>query len=359
MFTIATPKGERRIGFGEPCFIIAEVSANHQQDKQKAIDIIRASAKAGADAIKLQTYTPDTLTIDSDKEWFMVNNADNPDDWKGQKLYDLYEKAFTPWEWHAELQQVAHDEGLVFFSTPFDTTAIDFLQTLDVPMFKVASYECTDHVLLKALAKTGKPIIMSVGFATVEEIEASMKTLRDNNAGPVVLLYCLTSYLGKPDEQRTNLATIYDIAERFGVDVGFSDNNGGIDIPVISATMGAVAIEKHVVVSHDDDTLDARFSIDPTELADMVKEIRRIEQIKGTAQYGCQTAQEEQNTFFRRSLFVVADMKKGEVFSTENVRSIRPSNGLDTIHYDDILGKAASEDIERGTPLSFSLVDGV
>lgn len=359
MFTITTPKGERTIGSEAPCFVIAEVSANHNQDKQKAIDIIRASAKAGADAIKLQTYTPDTFTIDSDKEWFMVNNADNPDDWKGQKLYDLYKKAFTPWEWHAELQQVAHEEGLVFFSTPFDPTAVDFLMEMDVPVFKVASYECTDHVLLKKLAQTGKPIIMSVGFATEEEVTASMKTLRDNGARDIVLLYCLTSYLGKPDEQKTNLSTMKHIADTFDVSVGFSDNNGGIDIPVLSATMGAVAIEKHVVLSHDDDTLDARFSIDPTELAAMVAEIRRVEQIKGKPTYGCQTEQEKQNTFFRRSLFVVADMKKGEIFSPENVRSIRPSNGLDTIHYDDILGKAASEDIERGTPLSFSLVDGV
>lgn len=350
--------GHRQIGDDEPCFIVAEVSANHQQKFGQAVAIIKAAAKAGADAVKLQTYTPDTITIKSDKKWFRVGGKDNPDAWKGKTFYDLYEDAYTPWEWHPKLKEIAEDLGLIFFSTPFDNTAVDFLERLNVPCYKIASYEATDIPLLKKVASTKKPVIISVGFATLKEIELSVKTLKENGAKDIVVLQCTTSYSDTHKTEATNLRTMIDMRERFDVLTGFSDNMGGIEVPALAAALGAAVIEKHIVVKHNNSILDDKFSLDKGGFEKMVKQIRWQEAIIGHVNYGPQTEAERYNRRFRRSLFVVKDIKKGETFTKENIRSIRPAYGLETKFLDAILGKKASHAIETGTPLSWDLIEG-
>lgn len=349
----------RNIGEGQPAFIVAEVSANHQQKFENAVAIINAAKEAGADAVKLQTYTPDTITINSREKWFFVGgekNEDNPKIWHGETLYDLYKVAYTPWEWHKELQCVANDLGLIFFSTPFDATAVDFLETLNIPCYKVASYECTDITLLRRIAKTGKPVIMSVGFATLPEIELSVKTLIDGGITDIALLHCLTSYSDAPNFEATNLRNILDLRDRFGVVSGLSENIGGIETCLLAAAMGASIIEKHLVVDHDPSILDDQFSLDAATFNQMVAQIRRQEKMIGAVKYGPQSKQEQDNCRYRRSLFVVRGMKKGEIFSQDNIRSIRPADGLETKHYDALLGKTARQDIKYGTPLSWDLI---
>lgn len=363
---IKTPRGERKIGQGEACFIVAEMSGNHHQNFAEAVKIVKAAAAAGADAIKLQTYTPDTITMNSDQPWFMVRTDDNPDDWKGQSLYELYQKSFTPWEWHRDLRDLAHELGLVCFSTPFDTTAVDFLETLAVPMYKIASYECTHIPLLKKVAATGKPVIMSVGFATKEEIDFSVKTLRAHGAKDIALLHCVTSYAANPNPAESNLRTMLALRDDFDVVCGFSDNNAGMGIPVTAALLGASIIEKHFILDSAEGGLDAQFSLRAREFKNMVEAIREaertgsspllVEAAKGVVHYGPQNASEAGNIRYRQSLFVVRDMKKGEIFTQENLRCIRPGNGLETRYYDEVLGKTATADIERGTPLSWNLI---
>ncbi len=348
--------GGREIGQGKPCFIVAEVSANHHQKYDEAVAMIKAAKEAGADAVKLQTYTPDTITIDSNKEWFLVGGKDNPDDWKGKTLYELYQTAYTPWDWQPKLKKIADEIGIFLFSTPFDETAVDLLESMDVPCYKVASYEVNDVTLLRKIARTGKPVIMSIGYASLEDIELALKTLRENGAKEIAILHCVTGYTGDPDPSVMHLKTMRDIEERFGVVAGFSDNNGGIEIPIIAAAHGAAIIEKHFILRRSDGGPDAKFSIEPQELQEMVATIRKHETMLGAPHYGPATEQERYNTRFRRSLFVVKDMKKGEVFTKENARSIRPANGLHTKHYEEIIGKAAAKDIERGTPLAWDLI---
>lgn len=346
----------RKIGMDHPCFIIAEVSGNHNQSFDQAVKIIRAAAKSGADAIKLQTYTPDTMTIDSDKEWFRVTGKDNPDSWKGKTLYDLYETAYTPWEWQPKLKKIANDLGLILFSTPFDETAVDFLEDMGVPCYKIASYETNDIPLLKKVASTGKPIIMSTGYDSLEDIELALQTLRDNGAGEIAMLYCITSYSDTPQLESMNLRTILDIRERFGLVSGFSDNNGGIDSAIIAASIGAPIIEKHFIVSRGGGGVDSKFSIEPEEMASMIKSIRLMEKFMGEVHYGPSNEAEEYNKRFQRSLFVVKDIKKGEKFTLDNIRSIRPAHGLHTKFSEEVLGKTAIRGIERGTPLSWELI---
>lgn len=368
--TIVTPKGERKIGPGEPCFIVAEMSGNHNQQYDKAVEIIKTAAEVGADAIKLQTYTPDTITIDCDKECFIVRNSENPELWKGNKLYDLYKTAYTPWEWQADLKKVAEEHGLVLFSTPFDDTAVDFLEGLHVSLYKIASYEATDFLLLRKITGTGKPVIMSVGFATRDEVDFAVVTLREYGAQDIIVLHCVTEYEGEPNLDAMNLATMIDIRKRWGVISGFSDNNAGIEVPILAAALGASVIEKHFMIGRNEGGPDARFSVEPAEFKEMVRRIRAIEsgedapdmespfakRVLGEVHYGCQSEKEKQNTFFRRSLFVVEDIKKGEPFTEKNVRSIRPSAGMETKYYDRVIGKKADQDIERGTPLSWELI---
>jgi pseudaminic acid synthase len=362
---INTPKDLRSIGPGNPCFIIAEMSANHHQNYDEAVRIVKAAAESGADAIKLQTYTPDTITIDSRKSWFLSRTDDNPESWKGQSLYDLYKKAYTPWEWHSSLKTLAESLGLVFFSTPYDATAVDFLETLNVPMYKIASYECTHIPLLKKIAATKKPIIMSVGFASKEEINFSVDNLRKAGVENLILLHCSTSYSAEAIPEDSNLATIKDIANSFGVVAGFSDNNNGIEVPVTAVSLGAAVIEKHFAPVNSE-ALDARFSLTPDSFKDMVEAIRSYEstgqssyllaEAIGSVHYGPNNASEAGNMRYRQSLFVVADIKSGEVLTTDNVHCIRPSDGLPTRYYEEVIGKKAAKDIERGTPLSWDLI---
>jgi pseudaminic acid synthase len=354
--TIKTPSGDRKIGDGHPCFIIAEMSGNHNQNFDKALEIIREAGQAGADAIKIQTYTPDTMTIDSDKKWFLVSGKDQPDTWKGEKLYDLYKTAYTPWEWQADLKRETERLGMVFFSTPFDPTAVDFLEELGVEFYKIASYEATDFVLLRAVAQTGKPVIISTGFATEEEVDFAISTLRKYGTRDIVVLHCVTAYAGEPNIDEMNLSTMRAIGDKYDIVTGFSDNNGGSEVPTVAAVYGAAVIEKHFMIDRKEGGPDARFSVHPDEFKTMVDNIRRAERMIGKVNFGCQGEQESENIVFRRSLFVVSDIKKGEIISPENVRSIRPAAGLETKYYDDVMGKVAKKDIERGTPFSWNLV---
>lgn len=358
--------GKKKVGPGCDPFIVAEVSCNHRQKLELAEKIIEAAAKAGADAVKLQTYTPDTMTIDSNKKWFLVESSNNPEPWQGKTLYHLYKEAYTPWSWHKHLQLYAKSLGLEFFSTPFDGTAVDFLEQLDVPCYKIASYECTDLPLLQKIAETKKPIIMSVGFASLHEVEESIAWLRNKGVGDLIILYCMTSYQETGDTFHTNLQTMLDIQKRFDVVVGFSDNMGGIDIPIFAASCGAAVIEKHLVLQHEPEILDDRFSLDPMEFQMMVERIRAHvvphdafwqNNVLGSVQYGCQTAAEEANKRYRRSIFVIDDMQKGDLFTKDTVACIRPHFGLAPKYYFDVLDKKAACFIERGTPLSWDLIE--
>ena len=355
--------GKRKIGEGNPTFIVAEMSANHEQNYRKAEAIVRAAARAGADAIKVQTFTPDTMTLNSRKKWFFVGGKDNPKTWKGQTFYDLYKKAYMPWHWQPKLQKLAHKLGLEFFSAPFDETAVDFLEKMRVPCYKIAAYESTDFLLLRKVAKTKKPIIVSVGFSTLPEVSFTIKTLRKYGAKDIVVLQCPTSYSKKPIPEKTNLNTMLDIKKRFKVEVGLSDNMGGIEVPALAAKMGASVIEKHLVLKHGSRALDDRFSLDPKEFKRMVQKIRKQEEEKrwrkkvlGKVSYGPQTPAEKYNRNFRRSLFISKDVNIGEKFSKNNVKSVRPAYGLPTRYYDRIIGKKARKTIEAGTPLSWRLV---
>lgn len=347
---IQTRRGKREIGEGQPCFIIAEMSGNHNQDINKAFKIIDAIAEAGADAIKLQTYTADTITIDCNNEYFQikVNNA-----WRGQTLYDLYQKAYTPWEWQPKLKEYAEDKELILFSTPFDARAVDFLEKMNVGLYKVASFEVVDIPLLERIGKTKKPVIMSRGMASVKEIELALKTLRDFGTPRVAILHCISSYPAKPEEM--NLATIPDIKKKFGVTAGLSDHTLGQEISIASVAMGANIIEKHITISRADGGPDAGFSLEPKEFKNLVKSIREVEAAIGIPSYGA-GKKESENIVFRKSLFVVRNIKKGERFTKENIRSIRPGYGLEPRYWYDVIGKKAASDIKKGTPLFWKLI---
>lgn len=348
---IKTPKGIIKIGEGQPCFVIAEMSGNHNQDINKAFKIIDAIADAGADAVKLQTYTADTITIDCDKEYFQVKVNDA---WKGQTLHDLYKKAYTPWDWQPKLKDYAESKGLMLFSTPFDNTAVDFLEKMDVALYKVASFEVVDIPLLERIGKTKKPVIMSRGMASAEEIELAVKTLKDNGSPQIAVLHCVSSYPAKPEEM--NLATISDIKKKFNVIAGLSDHTLGQEISIASVAMGANIIEKHVTLSRADGGTDAGFSLEPEELRDLIKSIREVESAIGVPFYG-KGKQESENYIFRKSLFIVEDIKKGEEFTEKNIRSIRPGHGLAPKYYHDVIGKKAIFDIEKGEPLNWAMLE--
>lgn len=361
MFSIKKSDGtERRIGFNEPCFIIAEVSANHNGSYEKAVEIVKAAAVAGADAVKIQTYTPDTMTIDSDKRWFrvgdVIGSADNPETWKGMSLYQLYQKAYTPYEWHGPLKSLAEGLGLIFFSTPYEETAVDFLETLDIPLYKVASYETTHIPFLRRLGQTGKPVIMSVGFSSPEEIKLAVDTLRNNGTRDLILLHCTTAYSKTPKDEDANLHTMLDLKAKFGTEVGFSDNNAGIDTAVQAVMMGACVVEKHIVAKADDAVIDGDFSLGPEEFKAMVDGIRKVEKRRGNVMYGPKSESERGNARYQRSIFVVKDIKAGEMFTEDNIRVIRPNIGLQPKEYDIVLGKRAACDIERATPLTNDLI---
>ncbi len=343
--------GGRSIGRGSPVYLVAEMSANHNQKLERAIETIRAAKRAGADAVKLQTYTPDTITMRRDNEYFRIKGTL----WSDRTLYDLYSEAYTPWDWHPKLKQVADDEGIQLFSTPFDSSAVDFLEELGVPAYKVASFEIVDIPLLRRIARTGKPVIVSTGMATLAEIDEAVQTLRNAGASEIVLLKCTSAYPSPPDEM--NLRTITHLSEAFGLPVGLSDHTLGIAVPVAAVALGACIVEKHFTLSRADGGPDSAFSLEPDEFRAMVQAIREAERALGSVRYG-PTEYERESLAFRRSLFVVRDMRAGEPFTEQNVRSIRPSHGLHPRYLDTILGRRASRDIKAGTPLSWDLVSG-
>jgi pseudaminic acid synthase len=346
--TRETLVGDKKIGAGHPVFIVAEISANHNHNIERAEAIVRAAADAGADAIKLQTYTADTMTIPCDNESFRIKGTI----WEGRTLHDLYKEAYTPWEWHSRLMRLANELGLTFFSTPFDATAVDFLEELCVPCHKIASFEIVDIPLLKKIAATNKPVIMSTGMASLTEIDEAVRTLRENGTTELILLKCTSSYPAPAEE--SNLRTIPHLAEAFGCPAGLSDHSLGSAVVVAAVTLGARVIEKHFTLSRADGGPDGSFSMEPVEFKQMVRDIRTVEKALGKVSYML-TEQEKVSIVFRRSLFVVEDMRAGESFTEINVRSIRPGYGLHTRHYDDILRMTAARDIAKGTPLALDM----
>jgi N-acetylneuraminate synthase len=340
---------KRRIGPGCPTYVVAELSANHRQDFAEAAKLVKAAKEAGADAVKLQTYTPDTMTIPCTNEYFRIRGTA----WDGRTLHDLYGEAYTPWEWHGDLKQIAEGVGLDLFSTPFDATAVEFLERLEVPAYKIASFEIVDVPLIECVARTGKPMIISTGMATLAEIEEAVRVARDAGAREIVLLKCTSAY--PAPAAAMHLRTLPHLADAFHTPVGLSDHTLGITVPVAAVALGARVVEKHFTLDRSAGGPDSGFSLEPHEFGAMVDAIRTAEQALGDVHYGGGSA-EADSRIFRRSLFVVKDIKAGETFTEEHVRSIRPGFGLHTRHLGEVIGRCASRDISRGTPLVWGMV---
>ena len=328
-------------------FIVAELSANHNGSLDIAIETIKAAKKAGADAIKIQTYKPDTITLNSDREDFLIKGDGL---WAGEKLYDLYKKAFTPWEWHEELYKVARDEGLICFSSPFDKSSVDFLEKLYNPIYKIASFEIKDIPIIKYVASKNKPVIISTGIAKIEDIELALEACYSENNNDLALLKCTSGYPAPVDE--INLKMISDFADRFGIVPGLSDHTLGIIAPIISVSQGAKIIEKHFILDKNMGGPDSSFSLDPVEFSQMVKSVRIAEKMLGNVSYELTSSQVDARKYCR-SLYVSQDIKKGDIVTEENIKSVRPGNGLHPIYFDKILGKQFVEDLKIGEPLSF------
>lgn len=339
----------RKIGDGYPAYIIAEMSANHAGDIERAKEIIRAAKNAGADCVKIQTYTPDTLTIDCHNEYFQVKNGT----WEGENLYSLYGKAYTPWEWQKELKEEADRVGIDFFSTPFDKTAVDFLEEIGTEFYKIASFEMIDLPLIEYVASKGKPIIMSTGMATLEEIKEAVETVKNAGNNQLILLKCSSAYPAISDGM--NLATIKDLKERFQIPIGLSDHSMGSLGATVAVSLGGNVIEKHFCLAREIENPDASFSMTPEEFKQMVEDVRNAEKAMGVPSYGV-AKQEESSMVFRRSVFVTKDVKKGERFTEDNIRIIRPGYGIKPKYYKDILGTVAGCDVERGMPFTFDLL---
>jgi len=341
--------GTHNINAESKVFIIAELSANHNGSLDTAIETIKAAKRAGADCVKLQTYTADTITIDSDKKDFLIKGTI----WDGKKLHDLYKEAFTPWEWHEELMLVAKKEGLICFSSPFDKTAVDFLETLNVPAYKIASFEITDIPLIEYVASKGKPIILSTGIAEIKDIELALDACKRMGNHDIALLKCTSSYPAPIEE--ANMCMVKDLASRFNVISGLSDHTLGSTAPVVATVFGAKIIEKHFILDRSVGGPDASFSINELEFTEMVKAVREAEKAVGEINYDL-TEKQIKGRDFSRSLYVVEAVKKGDVVTEKNVRSIRPGFGLHPKHYKEVLGSSFIRNIEKGTPLSFSLI---
>ena len=339
--------GDFRIGPNNPCFIIAELSANHNGSLETALDTIRAAKRAGADAIKLQTYTPDTMTIPSAKDDFIIKGTI----WDNQNLHELYKTAYTPWEWHQALFDCAAEEGLICFSSPFDFTAVDFLEKLNVPAYKIASFEITDIPLIRYAASKGKPIILSTGIAQKEDIELALETCRAVGNNDIALLKCTSSYPAPIDE--ANMAMVRDFKEQFEVEVGLSDHTMGSLVPIVATCFGAKIIEKHFILDRSVGGPDASFSMNEEEFTDMVTQVRLAESAIGDVDYTL-TEKQRSGKAFSRSLYVVEDIKAGDVITADNVRSIRPGFSLHPKHFESILGKKAKHDMDRGSRLAMS-----
>jgi pseudaminic acid synthase len=343
--------GDRLVGKDQPAYIIAEMSANHAGSKERALEIIRAAKDAGVDCVKVQTYTPETMTLDSDKKWFKIDKGT----WEGENLYSLYQKAYTPWEWQEELKNEAERIGIDFFSTPYENTAVDFLEDLGVEFYKVASFSITNLPFLKYLAKKDKPIIMSTGMATLAEIDEAVRTVREAGNEQLALLNCSSAYPSIADDM--NLKNIKNLEETFGVPVGLSDHSLGSVAAVTSIAMGAKIIEKHFCISREIENPDSSFSMEPDEFKKMVDDIRAAERAIGKIDYSI-SEKEKNSRIFRRSIFAVEDIKAGEKLTEENIKIIRPGFGLKPKHWDNVLKTKAIKDIEKGTPLSFNLIKG-
>jgi len=341
--------GNKEISLTSPVFIIAELSANHNQDFDLAIETIHAIKETGADAVKLQTYTPDTITIDSSNPLFRKTSGL----WKGYTLYELYKKAYTPWEWHADLIAEAEKLGLVCFSAPFDLTAVDFLEELETPAYKIASLEITDIPLIDYVSSKGKPMIISTGIATLKDIELAIKTCQKNANNQIILLKCTSAYPARMED--ANLKSIKELTSRFNFIVGLSDHTLGFTVPIASVTLGAKVIEKHFILEKSIASPDAEFSLDKTEFKNLVKAIRDTEKALGHTKYMV-TETMKKSRKGARSLFAVEHIKKGQQFNKNNIKSIRPGQGLHPKHYPDILGKTATVNIPKGTPLSWDLI---
>lgn len=332
-------------------FIIAEMSGNHNQSLDRALAIVDAAAEAGVDALKIQTYTADTITIDkSDGEFFI---ADPNSLWKGESLYNLYKKAYTPWEWHKPIFDRCKEKGIIGFSTPFDFTAVDFLEELDIPFYKLASFENIDLPLIKKIAQTGKPVIASTGMASVADLDELVRTAKENGCPEITLLKCTSSYPATP--AGTNLLTIPHLKQLFDCPVGLSDHTLGIGAAVASVALGATVIEKHFTLCRAEGGVDSAFSLEPQEMAQLVRECKTAYEALGEVSYGV-TEQEKKSLVFRRSLYIVEDMKKGEILTEKNLRSIRPGLGLPPKYYETLLGKAVNKDVKRGTAMNWDLV---
>lgn len=332
------------------CFIIAELSANHGGDVEIAKETIRAAKRAGADAIKLQTYTADTITLNVRNDHFKIKHGTH---WDGRYLYDLYKEASLSWDWHKPLFEVAHQEGLVCFSSPFDKTAVDFLETLHVPAYKIASFEITDIPLIGYIASKGKPIIISTGIAGLEDIELALETCRKAGNNDITLLQCTSAYPAAPED--ANLLMIPDLKERFNVTAGLSDHTLGIEAPVIAVSLGAKVIEKHFILNKSIGGPDAHFSLDEQEFKQMVDAVRLAEKMLGKVSYELDQKKSKSREF-SRSLYIAEDVKKGEKLNEKNVRSVRPGFGMHTKHFNEVLGKTVNKDVEKGTPLSWDLL---
>ena len=332
-------------------FIIAELSANHNGNIEVAIETIKAAKRAGADAIKLQTYTADTLTIDCKKDYFKINHGTA---WDGEYLYDLYDRAHTPWEWHSELFRVADEVGIICFSSPFDNSAVDLLEELNTPIYKIASFEINDIPLISYAASKGKPMILSTGIAEIGDIELAIETCKNVGNNDITILKCTSAYPADPRD--ANLLTIPDIKKRFGVKVGLSDHTMGIVGPVVATSLGATVIEKHFILNKTIGGADAHFSLDEKEFSELVNAVRVAEKMIGSADYEM-TKKKKQSIQFSRSLFIVEDLKKGDILTKKNIRSIRPGYGLHPKYFDQILGKKINKDLYRGEPLDFMHIE--
>jgi len=343
--------GNRQIGRDAPPFVIAEMSGNHNQSLERALKIVDAAAAAGAHALKLQTYTADTMTLAINEGEFFINDEGSL--WKGQSLHDLYKLAYTPWEWHAPIMRRAHELGMLCFSSPFDETAVDFLASLDVPAYKIASFENVHLPLIRKAAATGKPLIISTGMATLAEIDDAVKAARDAGCRDLILLKCTSTYPATPES--SNVLTIPDLRERFDCEIGLSDHTMGLGAAVAAVAHGATVIEKHFTLRRADGGVDSAFSLEPEELRALVIETERAWQSLGEISYGPGDA-EKKSLIFRRSIYIAADLKAGDVLTDKNLRCVRPGLGLPPKFYDELLGRRVNQDVKKGTPMAWKLV---
>jgi len=341
----------REIGVGHAPFVIAEMSGNHNQSLDRAIEIVEAAAKTGAHALKIQTYTPDTMTLDLDEREFHIGDPSSL--WVGTSLYKLYGEAYTPWDWHKPIFERCRELGMIGFSTPFDDTAVDFLESLDVPCYKIASFENTDIPLIRKVAATGKPMIISTGMASIAELDETVRAAREAGCKDLILLKCTSTY--PATAENTNILTIPHLRELFDCEVGLSDHTMGVGVSVASVALGATVVEKHFTLNRADGGVDSAFSVEPAEMAALVVESERAWQALGKVSYGSSAA-EKKSLQFRRSLYVVQDLKTGDVLTEKNVRAIRPGLGLPPKYLEQLLGKSVKRDVARGTALDWSLL---